>query len=117
MSRVALWWLTVNGPQNAAQASPLSTYELAKNRLLSAENPRPTWQASPTKQLLSRAPPTTDAPACTTVLSHSTPLPMYMLASGVPLRVQSQRRSAPLISHSSPMHEFTISRVLTIFTP
>ena len=117
MSSVALWWLTVKGPQKLAQASPLSRYELANATVLSAENPLPTWQASPIRLFVTLAPSVMLAPGCTMQFSIMQSLPMYMLACCCPARVQSASLAAPFISQSSPTDMFTSSFVLMILAP
>ena len=95
MSSELLWCDAVNGPQNAAHASPFAMYELAKNTLPAAVNPLLSLHASPTKVLYSFALSVTDAPACMMQLSHITPSDMRMLASGVLFSVDSTSRAAP----------------------
>ena len=116
MSSVLLWWLTVNGPQKAAQASPLARYELAKNKLSDAENPSVSVVHSPMKQFLAMTLLLTDEPLVMTQPSQITPAPINTVLLGSLIRVHSLSLCAPLISVPSVIQQFVISVVFCILT-
>ena len=76
MSNELLWCEAVNGPQKAAQASPLLIYELAKKMLCEAVNPLLILQASPTKQSCILTELMTDEPSEMMEFSQITPVPI-----------------------------------------
>ena len=65
-----------NGPQKAAQASPLAMKELAKNTLASAVKPLVIWQASPTKQSCIFTELLMEQPSQMMEFSQMTPVPI-----------------------------------------
>ena len=116
MSSELLWCDAVNGPQNAAHASPFAMYELAKNTLPAAVNPLLSLHASPTKQSCIFTLFIIDEPSPMIEFSQMTPVPIYTDALLLLIKVQSLRRAAPAISQSSYITVFVISFVFTIFT-
>lgn len=91
----------MNGPQNAAHASPFAMYELAKNTLPAAVKPLLNLHASPTKQSCIFTLLVIAEPLLMIEFSQITPVPMYTDASLLLIRVQSLSRAAPAISQSS----------------
>ena len=116
MSSVDLWWLTLNGPQNAAHASPLAMYELAKKRLSVAENPSVSVEFSPMKQFLAIALLLTDEPRVTMHPSIIAPAPTNTLLSRRLHSVVSLMRCAPLTSVHWVIQELVISIVSVMRT-
>ena len=101
MSSELLWCDAVNGPQNAAHASPFDIYELAKNTLPAAVNPLLSLHVSPTKQSCIFTLLMIDDPSLMIEFSQITPVPIYTEALLLLIMVQSLSREAPEISQSS----------------
>ena len=116
MSRLDLWCEAENGPQKAAQASPLAINELAKNRLASAVKPLVIWQASPTKQSCIFTELLMLQPSQIIEFSQITPVPIYTGASSLLRMVHSLSRAQPSISQSPLITVLVMSLVLIIFT-